>query len=226
MSFRYVDPLDASLRLPEPPRVGFTLGFDLGQSQDFTALNIIRSTYADGAEPLHQLVYLDRFKLGVSYVAVADAVVRLTKRPELGSEWRLVVDATGLGRPVCDLLRKALGDDARRLVAATITGSGKPSWKTVGASLPKHELVSNLLILLETGRLSIASGVAELDAFLTEAKSFQVQITKAGNDTYNAQEGFHDDLVMSVSLSSWVAERRGPRRIRVSSWVTPSPFYR
>ena len=51
--------------------------------------------------------------------------------------------------------------------------------------------------------------------------AFQVTITNAANDTYGAwREGTHDDLVLSVALAAWYAERGVQRRRATSSsWI-------
>ena len=224
----YVDPMDSRLLLPEPPRVAYFVGLDLGQSADFTAVSVLRSTFTESAKPRHEVVHLERFALGTSYSAIAAAVVGLVGGPEIDGEWRLGVDATGVGRPVVDLLKDGLGDQRTRLTPVTITGGGEPSWGKVGLSVPKRDLVTNLLVLLEGGRLALAPGIPELEAFIREAAGFQVKLSAAGHDIYGQwREGEHDDLVLSVALAAWVAERRGPRRqVKVSSWIQPSPFLR
>jgi hypothetical protein len=227
-SLEYVDPMDRRLLVPEPPRVAAFVGVDLGQASDFTAVCVVRSTFTESAKPRHELVYLERVPLNTSYTAIAAAVVALVRRPEMGDEWMVIPDATGVGRPVVDLLKDGLGADRARLVPVTITGGGEPSWGKVGMSISKRDLISNLLILLEGGRLALAPGIPALGEFINEAAGFQVKLTAAGHDVYGAwREGAHDDLVLSVALAAFVAERRGPRRkVQVSSWLQPSPFYR
>ncbi len=65
-------------------------------------------------------------------------------------------------------------------MAVTIVGGGEPGWGKVGASVPKRDLVTNLLVLLESGRLELAAGVPELETFVREASAFQVKLTSAG----------------------------------------------
>lgn len=181
---RYVRPDDPSLRLPEPETV-FYVGLDLGQSNDYTAVSIVRTLYLDdGTKPRHELVHLERLPLGTSYTSQAAAVVELCRRPELGVGWRLVVDATGVGRAVVDLLREGLGAAREHMVAVTITGAGTAMWNRKGISCPKGELVHTLLVLLEGHRLVLAEGLPELETFVREAANFQVKLTAAGHDTY------------------------------------------
>ena len=70
-------------------------------------------------------------------------------------------------------------------------------------------------VLLQTGRLKIAAGLAEAPALTGELLGFQVKITAAAHDVYGAwREGQHDDLVLALALPLWYAERV----------PTPAPF--
>jgi hypothetical protein len=66
-----------------------------------------------------------------------------------------VVDATGVGAPVVDLLRAAgIGE---RLVAVTITGSDDVTRGPGGDwRVPKRDLVTGLQVMLQSGELGIA----------------------------------------------------------------------
>jgi hypothetical protein len=66
-----------------------------------------------------------------------------------------------------------------------------------------------------------AARVAELEAFIREARALQVTLAAAGHEIYEAwRESEHDDLVLSFALAAWVAERRRMRRaVQVSSWL-------
>ncbi len=149
------------------------------------------------------VVHLERLPLGTSYVAVAKRVQALMAEPTL-AEAALVVDGTGVGRAVIDLLRAAgLQLHAITITAgATVTGNG---WST---HVPKRDLVGALQVHLQTGALKIARGLPEAETLVRELLSFKAKITDAGNDTYAAwREGSHDDLVLATALAAWWAER-------------------
>jgi len=74
----------------------FAIGADLGQSVDYTAIGIIEKT---GTLDLR---HIERVPLGKSYTSVVDHLAAL-KVALPGS--RLVIDNTGVGRPVRDMLR-------------------------------------------------------------------------------------------------------------------------
>ena len=73
----------------------FAIGADLGQSVDYTAIGIIEKT---GTLDLR---HIERVPLGKSYTSVVDHLAAL-KVSLPGS--RLVIDNTGVGRPVRDML--------------------------------------------------------------------------------------------------------------------------
>src|SRR4051794_10248892 len=90
-----------------------TLGLDLGQRMDFTALVVVeaeRRQDARGRREVHHTVRLvERLPLGTSYPDVAARVVQATSAIErkTGTAPILYLDATGLGTPVFDALQAA-----------------------------------------------------------------------------------------------------------------------
>src|SRR5262245_41449398 len=101
----------------------FTVGLDFGQAQDFTAVATVERRPAPGPgggskHALYQLRHLQRFPLGTPYTAIVPAVVQLLKKQPLrGSP--LLVDATGVGRALVDMLRR---EGAGSVIPITITG--------------------------------------------------------------------------------------------------------
>jgi|ERR1019366_1557139 hypothetical protein len=178
------------------------VGLDLGQASDFTAVAILESL---PAERVWAVRNLDRFPLHTPYTVIVEQIRLLMKAWPLRDRAHLVVDGTGVGRPVLDLLRRAgLG---RRLVSVTIHGGDKV---TVGGGygVPKRDIVSTLQLLLQQGRLKIAAGLHDAKALFTELASFGVRISDSGHDTYGAgRANEHDDLVNAVGLACWYGQR-------------------
>lgn len=70
----------------------------------------------------------------------------------------LAVDATGVGRPVVDLLRgKRLG--STRFLPAVITGGDSESYADGYYRVPKRDLMTWLQVLLQRGQLQIAAAM-------------------------------------------------------------------
>ena len=144
------------------------VGLDLGQAQDFTALAVLARPRLIGREspsdskPPYAVPYLKRFPLGTPYPVIVASVVELLRTPKLHGSM-LVVDQTGVGRPVVDMLTEAMkGKVSATCRPVTITGGYDV---TVGENgqfrVPKKELVGCLQVLLQTRRLRIVRSLPE-----------------------------------------------------------------
>jgi hypothetical protein len=203
----------------------FILGLDLGQTQDFTALAVLEQTAiaesSDLARPEYALRHLRRFPLGTPYTEIVPAVAEIANsRTLFGSP--LVVDQTGVGRAVVDMLYQAVG----RVVPVTITGghavtqAEDRSWH-----VPKKELVTSLQVLMQSRRLQIARRSPDAATLVCELQNFQVKITAAANETFGVwRDGQHDDLVLAVALASWWGERNPPLDGSAFGWGGESMF--
>ncbi len=187
------------------------IGLDLGQTNDYSALSIV-SAPQGVREAQHNVPWLQRWPLGTPYPTIVGDTVALVAR--LAAQHphalrMLVVDATGVGRPVVDLFTQRHVRLAASLVAATITGGSQASFapRPGGGQewhLPKRELVSAMQLLLQSRRVHIAPALPEAATLAAELQNFQVKITAAANDTYGAwREGTHDDLVLATALPCW-----------------------
>jgi hypothetical protein len=129
----------------------------------------------------------------------------MSKAPLLGSP--LVVDHTGVGRGVVDLFRDKPG--LTGLHAVTITSGVKTTRDNLDWHVPKKDLVGIVQVLIESGRLKVAPKLPEAQTLMTKLQNFQMKITTAGNDTYEAwRTGTHDDLVLAVALACWAAVQK------------------
>jgi hypothetical protein len=210
--------------------VVFYVGLDLGQAADYTALGVLErkepekpekgkpaDATKDGAaveQVTYELRHLERFQLGTSYPAVGDRVKELLDTAALAGKTCLVVDATGVGRPVVDLLHLA----GLRPIGVVIHGGEQTLYdeKTGFLRAPKRELVSTAQVLLQTRRLRFAAEMPHVKTLVDELLKFEVKITEAGHDTYGAwREGAHDDLVFAVALACWIADRFGGPEERI-----------
>jgi hypothetical protein len=98
----------------------FYLGLDLGQREDFSALAVIeqgamlqRVNYTDwrkessGEKPPLVVRHLERMRLGTPYLEVARRVADVARSGALQGPRRLVIDATGIGAPVVEMVKAA-----------------------------------------------------------------------------------------------------------------------
>ena len=196
----------------------FVIGADIGKAADYTALSVIEyksnDKEIDGNEYEYHIRHLLRPPLGTPYPDVLDRINKLAVHPALSSDCVVVVDATGVGAPIVDLLREKIP----LLVAITITGGSNVNEQDkYNYSVPKRDLISNLQVLYQAKKIKIAKGINDADTLVKELLNFKVKISTSGHDSYDAwREGSHDDLVLSVALACWFHERD-----KVSNYIFP-----
>lgn len=202
-----------------PAHEAVFIGLDIGRAQDFSALSIVsRKWYTPHAEDLdpkrmisrYYVMYMRRFELNTPYEIVEQEVARLWKMPELlGSRNWAIGDMTGVGAPVMEAIRKLHVP----MIGVVITGGERISQPEPNEyHVPKEALVTQLVKLAQTGRLKVMRGVKYQQEFREELGAFGYKINKASSTvSYESIENaVHDDLVISVALSTWFAESHAP----------------
>jgi hypothetical protein len=128
----------------------FRIGVDLGQAQDFTAIAIAECR----GHVLH-IHHIERLPLGTSYPDIVSRITGLAKA--LRAPYRLILDATGVGRPVLDLMRQ----EGLQPVTVSITGGSKACHKDGIWRVPKQELVRGLVSAFEQAARPTFEGAGE-----------------------------------------------------------------
>lgn len=150
-----------------------------------------------------QIRHLERLPLGTSYPRVVERVGSLMAQEPLASRrTALVVDGTGVGTSVVDSLIEA----GLRPTPVTIHGGDRVRPDGSGGHrVPKRDLVSAVQVLLQSGRLKIASSLPEAATLKAELLNFRMKIDpKTAHDSYSHwREGDHDDLVLSAAVALW-----------------------
>lgn len=182
--------------------VKFFIGLDLGQASDFTALSVLERLANKGGFVYH-IRRLERVR-GESYPNIAQKVTALLRSPALAGGAALVVDQTGVGVPVVDLLKKS----GLRPVAVSIHGGDNTAHEGDNWRIPKRDLVGTLQVLLQSERLKVSSKLKLGPVLQAEMLNFKVKIDPAtAHDSYSAwRDSDHDDLVLSVALAAWWGE--------------------
>ena len=177
----------------------YLVGLDIGQRDDFTALAVLQEDEDEGLA----LVALERVRYKpYPEIAqlVADTVGEMVNPTVL-------VDVTGVGRPVTDQLTSLRVPHTR----VNIHGGDTVGQLDDGTlSVPKRDLIAALVVGFESKTLRIARGLRHIEHLEREAANFQMKLSASGHDTYNARSGEHDDLLLAVALPVWHAGR--PKR--------------
>jgi hypothetical protein len=191
-------------RASERTSVSFVLGVDLGQSHDPTAIAAVRRI-DDGNAPIFECGHLERLPLGTSYPGVVRHVQRLLARPIFGGKAELVIDFTGVGRPVFDMF-EAAGISA---IGVGITSGDAGTQEGRIYHVPKINLVSRIQALLHDERLKILKSLPDAKVLASELQDFRAQVTDTGYWRFGAREGKHDDLVLALAIALWRASAGG-----------------
>lgn len=197
--------------------MSFTVGLDIGQTNDPTALAAVEDI---GGEPTeYHLRHVERFELGTPYPTIAERVAALMKKDELKElkvqhgKWGrgkpimpdLVVDATGVGRPIVEMLE----EEGLRPYSIWITGGDNVSKEGREYRVPKRELASTVQALLQSGRLKFAEDLPFRDVLTDELQKFRAKINiDTGEASFEHwRERDTDDIVLALACACWYEER-------------------
>lgn len=201
----------------------YYVGLDLGQSMDPTALSVTEKMtapvlsigYRAGKMQFttaYRVRHLERFPLGLSYPEMVRRTQSTLNTAPLRGNSKLIIDQTGVGRPVFDLFKQARMDPAGVTITAGL------DWSREGMDnfrVPKGLLVSRLDAALHSGILQIAADLSEAKALREELADFKTSHTASGYAQFGARSGKHDDLVLSVAIGLWYAVTLGDQRFSI-----------
>lgn len=208
-----------------------TIGIDIGQQRDRTAIAIVEREGRLGEEyhiirrlerlpqrtPYHEIAArLTTIMEGVRTRAMQDevdrlALPRLQRGPEQEITPTVYANATGLGKPVIDALAVA----GVSLTPVYFTyGDKRITQSDRSISLGKAWLVSQLQVLLQAGRILLPK-TAEARALAMDLQNYEITMVADANERDGAfSVGVHDDLVTALGLA--VQPRSGQL-----SWLDP-----
>jgi hypothetical protein len=211
-------------------REQYVLAVDLGQSSDPTSIAVLhhknyRHMHPKGsvkeAGDTFDVRYLKRLPLGLSYMEQVGAVAHVLARPPLREGCELVIDETGVGRPVGDLFDNTGMRPTRVAITAgdNQTCAGPHRWHVA-----KSLLISGLDARLHTGELRFAAELTEAGAMAEELKDFRRKVSAAGRYTFEARVGRHDDLVLAVAIGLWaIVGRPKTPPVTFGTWSSTAP---
>lgn len=208
--------------IPRCP-VRYVLGLDLGKQMDFSALSVLER-HGEGHDAFFHCRHLQRWKLGTSYpTIVADVRLMLMREPFTNQRRfglaEMAIDATGVGLAILDLFRSARPRVNAKIRPIVIHGGNEVVEADGGYRVPKRELVSAVQASLQTDRLKIAADLPDVPILTAEMQNFEVQVSEAGRDSYEARVGQHDDLVLSVACALWLARQRPTGVVQVAGRI-------
>lgn len=169
----------------------------MGEAQDFTALATVRQV-----GEAFECTYLDRPPKGTTYERVNSEIRKIMEKPAY-ADTTLVVDATGVGRPVVERME----DLGLNPIPVVITGGvneihepGDWAWR-----VPKKNLVTVAQICFMRGLIRMPQGHPLAKVAEAEIRNFRrKQNPVTMNDSFEAgRESEHDDIMLALCLALW-----------------------
>lgn len=189
--------------------MGAVIGVDIGQRREPSGLCVAEHDLRkeDGSDILHYMIrHLERLPAGTQFPKIADRVSEVASGVYRKTRERphLLLDVTGLGSPVVDLIREASKDYGRISEVYFTHGDQCTEEMVSGRSvvrLGKAYLVSKLQTMLQTARLHLPKN-EQTDILRRELMDFEIEIDEKANERYGAfRVGAHDDLVTALGMS-------------------------
>ena len=206
--------------IPGDRRPMLTVGLDLGQSRNYTALAVLERNWVQATPEQflasagrgytgyfdYRITRLERLDLGTSYVDVAHHV-----KDYLDSIWynchkTLVIDATGVGSAVRDLFRSMKLN--ANLVSVSIIG-GQNSTAVPGTSrgaggqvvvTSRSEILTKLVTSVEQSHFTIDP---KLDHHRDTLFNELLHLRPTGKPGISTDSEGQDDLAFAVALAVW-----------------------
>lgn len=143
--------------------------------------------------------------LGTQYPMVVQRIAVVAEAAQSWGSATVVLDGTGVGVPIVDMLRRATSVPLRAVVFTAGDREVQPEFAV--HRVPKRDLVTALEVVLQTRPLEVTPDCVLKAELESELAAFDLSISARGHDTYEAASGSHDDLVMALCLALWWGER-------------------
>lgn len=208
------------------------VGVDLAQSMDRTAIALIEhlviptgefrvddSGHCDVADEYWREEFivreLDRLERGLPYGAI---VAEIEHRMQLvDKDADLVIDDTGVGRPVGDLFEAQTNLRPIRVTATSGNDVYRDNETTY--TVPKKTLIASLDGILHNAPsvlgganqkharavIMFRHGLSTEQVVRDELASMRRKLSQSGRATFDAASGKHDDTISAVCLACWWA---------------------
>jgi hypothetical protein len=205
----------------------YYIGVDVGQANDPSAIAVLEEytrprkkiavpgTLQYELEPLieenvYRAVHMERIPLGAPYAATVERVKLIVDHVKVAWNNVLLVDMTGIGRAVIEMMR----DISLAPIGIQITAGRQVAQNEGGYNVPKLELVTTLQVLYQTYRIELPSSHPETKIIEDQLQNFTYSVNAGGHMSFGAEKDeVHDDLVIAMSLAAWYAEKSGSRKV-------------
>lgn len=182
----------------------YIVGLELGKADGYSTLAVVsRVALHQDPESPYDICHLRRFSPGTPLTDITAEIFGLLLWLPI-MEWSpIVVDVTGAGRAIIDLLKfKGVWPYSVTVVPGTAETGDTSDYK-----IPKWSLVSIIQMLLRSKRIVITRSFPEINSLATGLREF-----KREYGTWRVSP--YDDVVLAVAMATWFGERK----LRQGGW--------
>lgn len=153
----------------------FYMGIDWGSGvgKDYTAITIL-----NGDNQMVDVIYFNDKD-------VNDTISTITELAKHYKPLKINVESNSIGNVFYDLLKNALAGENIALNKLTTTNDSK------------QKMVNNLQVHIQNGTIQLLNDVE----LFTELSMYEMKPSATGKPTYNASNGYHDDILISLMLA-------------------------
>lgn len=186
----------------------YLIGADLGRQHDPAAFAVLERSHND-AQDYFDVLGVYQLPLRTSYPEVIRFLAAMAAHPDLVGKVQVVVDATGVGLAVMDMVLDSPSGLAELAWFITITGGDRKfSQDGCHFKVPKKDLVGALQLVLQERRVRMDPGNEGATVLRKELYAFTMTRTFSGQITFEAEsKRDHDDMVIALMLPVWLANR-------------------
>jgi hypothetical protein len=202
--------------MKESKYIHYYVGCDLGKKRDPSTLAVIEASHFSG-KAMYLVSFLKRFNLSMLYTDISNKLAAMDKQLKAiaaaqGKEAIItyILDSTGIGGPITETVAKQL--PYAKILKVYITGGISTTTAQDDPyeyHVPKGQLISGLMAAFDSSTIYMSKQSKEINAILDELANFEIHISEAGRDAYNAAPSKHDDLVIALALAVWAADQMG-----------------
>lgn len=153
----------------------------------------------------HRIRWIERVTLGTHSPAVVDRIAVVSEAAATWGHAVIVLDATGVGRPDVDMLKRRTSVPLRAVTFTSGSDEAHPSYNV--HRVPKVDLVTSLEVVLQTRRIEVVPDCPLQHELAAELSAFDFALSAHGRASFEAASGSHDDLVLALCLAVWWGDK-------------------
>ena len=190
---------------PLPDFMRYFVGVDLGKKHDPSTVAVVEAQYSPTFTAHYFVKYLKRFTLRMLYTDVASQLARMHDQLKAHAVKQgkiamitYALDATGVGESVAELVEKALpGQEIKKIYLTGGINVNVENYHEI--HLPKSQMISTLVSLLDSKHIYLTKKSREIDAILDELANYEIHVSEI-SPLVDSQSASEDLLIQSLDF--------------------------